>query len=354
MPPENQDNQGNPDPVEKQDLYQMYDEMESADNDENQLDAPTQDKDDVNLDNSEESENADDTNDQGDSGQFDDDLLKAPEHWPDDKKELFNKQPEEVQGYLLERHKEMEADYTRKSQARASDIKLAEGLHSALDPYRQDFESQGVDEVGAVKALLEAHAKLKANPAEGLMWLAQQYGYNPQLPEVDNSGYDSQDEDGAYIDPDIQALKNELASMKGELNKYQAQQQGNAQQNYYTSLSDFVNAKDDEGNEQNPLAGEVRKDITRLMQVGVAKDFPTAYKMAIAGNSEIQEKLSEHQNQTAKQIAEKKRLEAVSKAKKAAKGVKSSSTQNTVNTGKKKTLRQDLYDIWDDLESQSV
>src|SRR5688572_17361777 len=40
---------------------------------------------------------------------------EAPQHWPADKREMFAKLPSEAQRLLLDRHKEMEADYTRKT-----------------------------------------------------------------------------------------------------------------------------------------------------------------------------------------------------------------------------------------------
>lgn len=276
--------------------------------------------------------------------------LTAPEHWAEEDRELFASKDRDVQEYILERSKSMEGDYTRKSQARASDIKLAESLHEYLEPYRPDFESQGVDEAGAIKALLEVHGQLKTDPATALMQLAQQYNYNPET-NYPSDSYQTESDSEYFEDPDDSSVKQELAQLRNELNKTQQAQQNSAQQGFASSLNQFVNAKDESGNDAHPLAGEVRNDITRYMQARVAQNFEQAYNMAIAARPELRESLTQQQSEAAKQKEKEEKAKSVSKAKKAAKGVKSSTS--TVQKGKPQDLSQMIHQAFDEVASKS-
>ena len=53
---------------------------------------------------------------------------QAPEHWSAEDKATFAKLPQEGQAFLLKRHGEMEAEFTRKSQASAGAVQFTQSL----------------------------------------------------------------------------------------------------------------------------------------------------------------------------------------------------------------------------------
>ncbi len=273
--------------------------------------------------------------------------LNAPEHWDKTHKDNFNSWDEGVREQYLERHKSMEGDYTRKSQERASDIKLAESLHTSLEPYRADFESQGADESQAISRLLEIHGMLKNNPGEALMYLAKQYNYSPD--DVDTSAVDSDEE--YFDDPAMTAMQQQMKQMQQELNRSSAAQQHAAQQSYATTLNGFISESKD-GQELHPFAGELRADISKLMQSGFTQDLGTAYNMALASKPELQSKVNDRNSDIAKTIEREKHKKAVSKAENAASaGVKSS--VSNMHKGEPESIRGGLEALYDSMVNQT-
>jgi hypothetical protein len=64
--------------------------------------------------------------------------LEPPQHWPEEKKQLFRAQSPEAQQFLLERHKAMEGDYTRKTQELAQQAQAVAGLQGLGARLQQD------------------------------------------------------------------------------------------------------------------------------------------------------------------------------------------------------------------------
>jgi hypothetical protein len=54
--------------------------------------------------------------------------IQAPQHWSAEVKADFERLPPEGKAILLKRHQEMEADYTRKSQAASGAVNFAQSL----------------------------------------------------------------------------------------------------------------------------------------------------------------------------------------------------------------------------------
>ena len=65
---------------------------------------------------------------QAQPGPGESDVMEPPAHWPEEQKELFRSQSPEGQRFLLERHRQMEADYTRKTQHLAEQARAVAGL----------------------------------------------------------------------------------------------------------------------------------------------------------------------------------------------------------------------------------
>src|SRR5688572_13763099 len=102
--------------------------------------------------------------------------LEAPQHWSAEDKAVFSKLQKEGQEFLLRRHKDMEADYTRKTQEVADTKRFRDNFDQLLNPYRNQFAMHGLDDVGAVRYLLGWYQSLQQNPEQTIMGLAQQYG----------------------------------------------------------------------------------------------------------------------------------------------------------------------------------
>ncbi len=72
--------------------------------------------------------------------------------------------------------KESSVDTGDKECSEADQIDLLEKLKSVFEPFKQDLEEAGLDEVRACELLLNVHHSLQAEPAETLYALADHYG----------------------------------------------------------------------------------------------------------------------------------------------------------------------------------
>jgi len=90
--------------------------------------------------------------------------LEPPAHWSEEKKEVFRRLTPEAQRFLLDRHREMEGDYTRKTQLLAEQARAVAGLqglavHLQRDPnFRQHLQQyfQGQAQTQAAPAQPQA------------------------------------------------------------------------------------------------------------------------------------------------------------------------------------------------------
>ena len=83
-----------------------------------------------------------------------------PQHWPETDKTMFGTLPDEAKSFLLRRHRDMEADYTRKTQENADAIKIGKAAIESIDTEIQTQlavagvppEIMGIGPVPAVRA----------------------------------------------------------------------------------------------------------------------------------------------------------------------------------------------------------
>lgn len=234
--------------------------------------------------------------------------ITPPQHWPKDFKKDFEKLPVEAQHLLYDRHKELEGDYTKKTQGVAKYRKRQEAFDEILKPHMDDFSRAGMDEVGAVRQLLAAHDYLRKDPKQAIQWLAKNYGVD--MSEV---GMDTAEDE--YADPQVKALQQQVAQLQGFLNQQQQTQMQSVQQDTQSMIDKFASAKDADGNPKYPHFEEVRDRMGVLIQGNQAQDLESAYEMAIYADPKLRQSLMD--NYAATKTQKEVKTEAVKKAKKA-------------------------------------
>ena len=92
---------------------------------------------------------------------------QVPEHWSADDKATFAKLPAEGQAFLLKRHGDMEAEFTRKSQASAGAVQFTQALAPVFnDPQiAQSLKQAGVHPVQAIQEWATWH-KMGTSPRQ--------------------------------------------------------------------------------------------------------------------------------------------------------------------------------------------
>jgi hypothetical protein len=110
---------------------------------------------------------------------------QVPEHWSAEDKATFAKLPAEGQAFLLKRHGDMEAEFTRKSQASAGAVQFTQALAPVFnDPQiSSSLKAAGVHPVQAIQEWATWH-KMGTSPRQEdkfhlLVGLSQRMGLDP-------------------------------------------------------------------------------------------------------------------------------------------------------------------------------
>jgi hypothetical protein len=236
--------------------------------------------------------------------------LAAPNHWPKDFAGKFEALEPAAQHMFMERYKDLEGDYTRKTQEIAKYRKRQQAFDEIMQPHKADFERAGMDEVAAVRQLLAAHDYLRKDPANAINWLANQYGV-----DVGAIGNDPALED-EYADPQVKALQQQVAQLTGFIQNQQTQQQSQVQASTQSLIDQFAAETDANGNPKHPHFERVRGVMGTLISSENAKDLNTAYEMAVYADPELRQE--QVKAMAAAQSQDNVKTEAVKKAKKAA------------------------------------
>tara|TARA_R100001460_G_scaffold44820_3_gene81732 strand:+ start:2363 stop:3448 length:1086 start_codon:yes stop_codon:yes gene_type:complete len=235
--------------------------------------------------------------------------LEAPSHWPKDFAKEFSTMPPEAQHLFMQRYKQMEGDYTQKTQGIAKYKKRQEQFDEIMQPFRGDFERAGMDDVAAIRQLLAAHDYLRKDPQNAISWLANQYGVDMAAVSNDPAAEDD------YTDPTVKALQQQVAQLTGFIQNQQTQQQSQVQASTQSLIDQFAQEKDDKGNPAHPHFDAVSNHMGVLIQNNVAPDLATAYDMAVMADPKLrQEKLDSYAKSQAQTSVQS---DAVAKAKKA-------------------------------------
>ena len=236
--------------------------------------------------------------------------LAAPNHWPKEFAAKFEALEPAAQHMFMERYKDLEGDYTRKTQDVAKFKKRNEAFTEMFAPFKGDFERAGMDEVGAVRQLLAAHDYLRKDPQNAIAWLANQYGV-----DVGAVGNDPALED-EFADPEVKALKQQVAQLTGFIQNQQTQQQSQVEASTQSLIDQFASETDANGNLKHPHFEKVRGVMGTLISAQNAKDLNTAYEMAVYADPELRQE--QVKAMAAAQSQDSVKTEAVKKAKKAA------------------------------------
>jgi len=237
------------------------------------------------------------------------DKLKAPEHWSASDQELFTNQPKESQEFLLKRHKEMEGDYTRKSQEIADTKRQYDAVRDALAPHEADFSRAGLDQAGAVRQLASWHNALKTGGKPALAELAKTYGIDMAEPEIEDD----------FTDPAVKQTQRQLADIQKQLTRNEQAAQQQTQNELTQQIQQFEQAKDADGKLSHPHFQTVYDQMVKMFQAEMVSDLDDAYNKALMLRPDLKPA-----EVTKAVIPKANQAEIVKKAKTAATGIRSS------------------------------
>jgi hypothetical protein len=231
----------------------------------------------------------------------------APANWKASDRDMFKQLPERAQRFLLERHKAMEADHTRKTQAIADFRREYEPIDQIFAPYRDVMSERGL----TARSLIEGWAGVERRLAEGdgidvIKGLVAGYQLDPAgvasalgiLPERPPAAARA-----SAAEPSMQApagvpaeLLQDVARLRQRADdedraKAEAANAAReaARQRFAVEVETFKNARDEEGNLLHPHIDDVQEDMVHLALAAKSRGqeipaLPELYERAVRAN----------------------------------------------------------------------
>lgn len=180
-------------------------------------------------------------------------VIPAPNSYKQEFKDSFNTLTPEWQKYLSAREKEVEQGLSR-----------ARNQYSWVDKVYNDRKdnliSQGFNNVQEYfNTLVSIADALDKNPADTITQLQSIYG----------------------IGSDNNPLQKQIQELSNRLNQQQGYLQQKENERLQNELNTFINAKDEKGNLVHGYFEEVKPEMVKIIQSGLANNFEDAYNKAI-------------------------------------------------------------------------
>ena len=252
---------------------------------------------------------------------------QAPEHWSAEDKATFAKLPQEGQAFLLKRHGDMEAEFTRKSQASAGAVQFAQALAPVFnDPQiARSLQAAGVHPVQAIQEWANWHRMGSSENQQDkftlLVNLTQRMGLDPariflalnQSPPPNALGLSDDDlKDPAvkFFADQFGKTTSKISALEGQLQQRErAEQQAREQQGLRyarTNVDHFADEKSSDGRPLRPHFDAVLPRIIDMFKVDPNRDMAEAYEAACWADPDVRKQLlaAEHyRNQSQNDIA---------------------------------------------------
>lgn len=267
--------------------------------------------------------------------QAQEDTYDAPTDWAHEEREAFRAYQPEVRKFALGKIRSVDEGW----KAKTAEYEKFQGTYKPFDEFFKTREQQlaaiGAKPFDAVQQLFALNDRASKDPGEFAKWFIQSRGLDPaKLFQLQQQA--AQADAGGYVDPEVQALKNEIAQLKQGFQETQAQVQQRQQREaaqrdaeWANQVTDFRNAKAADGKSpKHPYINDVEGHMAALLKAKQAKDLADAYDQAIYANPTVRAKVLADAKASERREAEKAEREHAEKAKKAAATVTSSGSRS--------------------------
>jgi len=235
---------------------------------------------------------------------------QAPEHWSAEDKATFAKLPQEGQAFLLKRHGEMEAEFTRKAQASAGAVQFTQALGPVFTDQRiqSSLQQMGLNPVQAIHEWAGLHVRaMSPNPQDKfsvLVDLTERMGLDPAriFTALNRSPLPEGLSEAELRDPAVKFFADRLGQTTSELNALRSEVQGHwARENQARAQASEQHAKqnidqwaDEVGNDGKPLRphfNAVLPIILDLYRANPQRNLAEAYDAACWAHPDVRKQL---------------------------------------------------------------
>jgi hypothetical protein len=254
---------------------------------------------------------------------------QVPEHWSAEDKATFAKLPPEGQAFLLKRHGEMEAEFTRKSQASAGAVQFTQSLAPVFNDRRiqSSLQQMGLNPTQAVQEWAGFHVRAMSPNLQDrfnvLVDMTERMGLDPAriFSALNKSPLPEGLSESELKDPAVKFFADQLGQIASQHNalrsemqqRWAAENQARAQageQHARQSIDQFADEKGPDGNPLRPYFDAVLPILLDLFKANPQRSLVEAYDAACWSHPEVRKQLlaAEHQRQQSRHDVEKAKI----------------------------------------------
>ena len=241
---------------------------------------------------------------------------QAPEHWSAEDKATFAKLPQEGQAFLLKRHGEMEAEFTRKSQASAGAVQFTQSLAPVFNDRRiqSSLQQMGLNPAQAIQEWAGLHVRaMSPNQQERfsvLVDMTERMGLDPAriFSALNKSPLPEGLSESELKDPAVKFFADRLGQIAGEHNalrnemqaRWAAENEARAaagQQYARSNIDQFADEKGSDGQPLRPYFDTVLPILLDLYKANPQRSLAEAYDAACWSHPDVRKHLLAVENQ---------------------------------------------------------
>jgi hypothetical protein len=254
---------------------------------------------------------------------------QVPEHWSAEDKAVFAKLPQEGQAFLLRRHGEMEAEFTRKSQASAGAVQFTQSLAPVFTDRRiqSSLQQMGLNPTQAVQEWASLHVRAMSPNQQDrfsvLVDMTERMGLDPAriFSALNKSPLPEGLSESELKDPAVKFFADRLGQIAGEHNalrsemqqRWAAENQARAQageQYARSNIDQFADEKSQDGKPLRPHFDTVLPILLDLFKANPQRSLAEAYDAACWSHPEVRKQLlaAEQYRQQSRHDVEKAKI----------------------------------------------
>lgn len=283
--------------------------------------------------------------------------LEPPVDWSLEQQTAFRALAPEAQKFVMDRV----GEFSPKVQEAKETSQKYSGIQQLLDPMRDGWAREGLDEVGGLRQLIGLSTYAGQQPVNFVRWFMQTRGITPQQvfgqpgPQPAQGGGGQQQgtqpspQPQPSQDPQVARLTQQVEQLVQERQQFAQTQAQQEEVQLQRTLQDFVSQKDDGGQLKHPYFTQVRPMMGALLKSEQAQTLEEAYDMACRAHPEVRAKIEAAQAHAANLAAEEQARKDREKAAAAAKA--GSSVSGSEGSGAKAEA-ESSGDVREDLRRQ--
>lgn len=253
---------------------------------------------------------------------------KYPSTWKRDYEPVYRKLEANPEfSAVLDEIERRENDHLKQIGQYKPNVEFATTIRKALEPYQQTFQQLNMQPEQAIQRLLQTDHQLRTAPEQArpalMMQLLQSYGMTPEALQA-----------APQVDPTVYALQNQLQQTQQKVDSFMTSIQRDMEKNAQTEIESF--------REGHPFLDDVREDMAKLIQHGMASSLQEAYEKATYASPVTRNKVLAEQQAKAEAERRQREQQRTDQAKSAAVQVKGAPTGGPNSAASKAKDRRSL------------